>query len=102
MKNTFWYRYFLVCNQLANKVMGHQPQNFASLIVEEDNGRFMNSQMTCYFKVIDEFFSEMLANDAWQVFDELDIEELAELSVEQIEKDFNEYCDGILKLKLDK
>lgn len=102
MKNTFWYRYFLVCNQLANKVMGHQPQNFASLILEEDNGRFMNSQMTCYFRVIDEFFSEMLANDTWQVFDELDMEELAELSVEQIEKDFNEYCDGILKLKLDK
>lgn len=98
MENSYWYRYFLICNQLANKIMGHQPQNFASLIIEEDNGRFMNSQMTRYFYDIDYFFSQMMSNDSGMVFDELGIEELSKLSPEQIQHDFEKYCDGSLKM----
>jgi hypothetical protein len=98
MKNSYWYRYFLICNQLANKVMGHQPQNFALLRIEEEGGRFMNSQMTCHFDNINEFFSDLMCNDSSQVFDELDIDELAELSAKQLEEDFEKYCGGSLKM----
>ena len=97
MKNSFWYRYFLVCNQMASKMVGHKPQNFAELIIEEDNGRFMNSQMTNYFRAVDAFFADLMSNDAWMMFDELDIEELAKLSVEQIQEDFENYCQGKFK-----
>lgn len=101
MKNTFWYRYFLVCNQLANKMMGHLPQNFALLIVEENLGRYGNEQMTQYFKLADEFLADMMANDPMIVFDELDIDELAELSIEQIQNDFEKFCQGRLRLHFD-
>jgi len=61
----------------------------------------MNSQMSRYFYEIDEFLSEMFANDTLQVFDELDMDELAELSMEQIKKDFEAYClEGALALKI--
>lgn len=101
MKNTFWYRYFLVCNQLANKMMGHLPQNFALLIIEENLGRYGNEQMTQYFKLADEFLSDMMANDRMMMFEELDIDELAELSIEQIEQDFEQFCQGRLRIKSD-
>ena len=98
MENSYWYRYFLVCNQLANKILAHQPQNFALLIKDEDGGRFMNSQMTRFFYAIDEYFSELTCNDNLMVFDELGIDELAELSVEQIEEDFENYCNSKMEM----
>jgi|JI10StandDraft_1071094.scaffolds.fasta_scaffold30523_12 hypothetical protein len=101
MKNTFWYRYFLICNGLANKMMGHEPQNFALLIVEENLGRFGNAQMTQYFKLADEFLSDMMSNDRMMMFEELDMDVLAELSIEQIEQDFEQFCQGRLRLKFD-
>ena len=84
----------MICNQLANKLLGMQPQNFALMIVEENNGRFMNSQMTRYFYGIDEYFSEIMCNGEGSLFEELDIDELAELSMEQIEEDFKNYCNA--------
>ena len=101
MKNSYWYRYFLVCNQMANKMVGHQPQNFALLLIEEENGRLFNKQMTSYFIAIDEFMSNLTANDTWILFDEIPMEEFAELSIEQIEADFEKYCEGRLKFKFD-
>ncbi len=101
MENGFWYRYFLVCNQMANKIMGHQPQNFALLMVEEGNGRIMNSQMTCHFENVDEFFSDLMSNDSGIVFDELGLDNLAELSVEQIQEDFENYCQGKFRFKFE-
>ncbi len=78
--------------------MGHQPQNFAQLMVEENLGRFMNSQMTFYFKQIDQTLSDILGNDAEMMWEELDMDELAELSVEQIQKDYEKYVDGKLEI----
>lgn len=101
MKNTFWYRYFLICNGLANKMMGHEAQNFALLIVEENLGRFGNRQMTIYFDNANSFLSELISNDESMMFEELDIDELAELSIEQIEQDFEQFCQGRLRLNFD-
>ncbi len=98
MKNTYHYRHFLVCNKMANDVMGHLPQNFAQLMVEENLGRYMNSQMTHYFKSINRTLSEILGNDEELMWEELDMDEVAELSIEQIEKDYNEYVDCKLSL----
>jgi len=98
MKNTYHYRHFLICSKLANDIMGHQPQNFAQLMVEENLGRFMNSQMTFYFKQIDQTLSDILGNDAEMMWEELDMDELAELSVEQIQKDYEKYVDGKLEI----
>ena len=52
--NDFYYRFFLICNDLANQMMGHVYQNFAELKVQESNGRYGNAQMTRYFDIADE------------------------------------------------
>lgn len=100
MENTYWFRWFLICSALANKVLGHQPQNFARLIIEEENGRYGNEQMTRYFNAINLQLCEIMANDETSMEDELDFEELAELSVGQIAKYYEEFCNGKLCLKI--
>ena len=100
MKNTEIYRYFLVCNKLANDILGMQPQNFAQLIVEENLGRFMNSQMTRIFNQVNYTLSEIIANDESILWEELDIDEVAEISVEQLEEDYNNYVLGNMRLTL--
>lgn len=92
MKNSFEYRYFLFVNYLANKMVNMTFLNFAELIKSENEGRFMNSQMTFYFYQIDEVFSELMANDPTWVFDYLEIDELAEITAEQLQDDYNKYC----------
>jgi hypothetical protein len=37
--------------------------NFAELIKSEEEGVFMNSQMTFYFHQLDDIFSELMGND---------------------------------------
>lgn len=93
MENSYWYRYFLLCNHLANRMMCHQYQNFAELILDESKGRFMNSQMTFYFHQADVFFSELLNNNEGMMFDELSLEDLAEITPEQLLKDYDNYCN---------
>ena len=92
MKNTFEYRYFLLLNYLANKMVNVAFLNFAELIKSEGEGRFMNSQMTFYFYQLDESFSELMANDPDWVFDFIDIEELAEIPAKKLEDDYFKYC----------
>lgn len=74
--------------------MGVKPQNFALLILEEDKGRFMNSQMTKFFHVADRCLCSMMANDEGFMWDELDIEELSQLTPEQLIEDYQKYCEG--------
>jgi hypothetical protein len=103
MKNSFEYRYFLLVNYLANKMVNMTFLNFAELIKSENEGRFMNSQMTFYFYQIDEAFSELMFNDSGWVFDYLKIDELAEITTEQLEEDYNQYCvddSEFFKLKI--
>jgi hypothetical protein len=92
MKNSFEYRYFLLVNYLANKMVNMTFLNFAELIKSENEGRFMNSQMTFYFYQIDDAFSELMMNDPSWVFDCLEIDELAEIPAEQLEDDYIQYC----------
>jgi len=71
--------------------------------MEEEGGRYMNSQMTHYFHNINNSLSELMGNDDSMMWEELGIEEVAKLSPEQIEKDYTEYClavdESILTLK---
>jgi hypothetical protein len=97
MENTYEYRQFLIINHLANRMIGMTYLNFAKLIVEETNGRYMNSQMTNYFYHLDEVISELLCDETLIFFDALDEEELAEIEPEQLEKDFYEYCNGNIR-----
>jgi hypothetical protein len=99
MENTYLYRHFLMCNALANKMQNIQPQNYAKLIIEQNNGRFMNSQMTCFFENADTFLSELVGNDEGLMWDELDMQEIAEMSVEQLQKDYNKFCNGRMKIQ---
>jgi len=92
MKNTYEYRYFLFINYLANQILNMKFQNFAELIKSENEGRYMNSQMTSYFHKLDEVFSELIQNDPEWVFDFLDLDELAEISPETLEDDYIAYC----------
>lgn len=94
MDNTFHYRHFLMCNRMANAMMNVQPQNFAKLIIEEDAGRFMNSQMTFYFHQADRTMCELIGNDEGFMWDELDMEEIAAMPVEELQFDYERFCLG--------
>lgn len=98
MQNDSLYRHFLICNTLANAMMGHLPQNHAKLMVEEDNGRFGNAQMTWYFKKADIVISNLIGYPEGWIWDELDMDEVAELSIEQIEEDYQNYCNEKLSI----
>jgi hypothetical protein len=100
MKNEFYYRFFLICNKLANDVLGFKFQNFAKLILEENNGRYGNTQMTKYFIQAEEFLSRLIGNDEGFMWDELEMEEIAKLTPEQLQEDFDNYCEGKMKIDL--
>jgi len=79
-------------------MMGHLPQNHAKLMVEEDNGRFGNAQMTQYYKKADIVISRLIGCYEGWIWDNLDMEEIAELSIEQIEEDYENYCEERLSI----
>jgi hypothetical protein len=102
IKNTFWFRHFLMCSQVANMMMlpkGWSVDNFAQSIIESENGRYGNDQMNVYFTMADRFFSELHCSDENVVFDYLEdegvsVEELAKLSKQEIDDYYDEYCIG--------
>jgi hypothetical protein len=103
MKNDFNYRYFLFLNYLSNRTIGMVFLNFAELIKSEREGRYMNSQMTSYFFMFDEVFSDLIGNDTLWIFDELDLNELAEIPAEQLKNDYITYCvdeEEFIKFKI--
>lgn len=73
-----------------------QPQNFAKLIIDEYNGRTFNSQMTCYFHIIDEQLSELQGNDPMLWYSELDIDKLVDISPEKLREDYYAYCSIVI------
>lgn len=105
IKNTFWFRHFLMCSQLANLMMGNRGwsvSNFAQSIIESRNGRYGNDQMNIYFETADIFFCEMNGSDSDSVFDyleeeqELSMETLAKLSKKEILEYYEKYCVGAI------
>jgi hypothetical protein len=106
MKNTFWFRHFLMCHVLANKMIAHRGwvvENFAQTILDElENRVFGNSQMNVYFWQADEFFCDLHCSDSGQLFDFLEeedvsIEDLAKLTKHEIDNFYDKYCIGKIK-----
>jgi hypothetical protein len=104
IKNSFWFRHFLICNELAKKIIsarGWHVDNFAETILESQNGMYGNDQMNIYFEIADEFFSDLHTSDSNEVFNELEnedlpIEKLAQLSAKEIDYYFKRYCAGTI------
>ena len=104
IKNTFWFRHFLMCNELAKKIntaKGWQVDNFAKTILESQNGMYANEQMNIYFEIADKFLCKLHCSDYDEVFNELEeqglpIEKLAKLSADDIKYYFNKYCLTII------
>jgi len=102
IKNTFWFRHFLICNRLAqvNCISGGEGANFAEFIFDEEQGRFGNFQMTRYFWACDEVISELHADEQRQVFDlikeeqNIGLEELAQLTADELNEYYNNYVIG--------
>ena len=103
IKNTFWFRHFLICHVLANKMMeprGWLVDNFALSILESENGRYGNDQMNVYFRMADIFLCGLHESENDQVFenleneDDVDIEDLAKLSAKEIQQYYKKYCIG--------
>lgn len=90
MKDNFAYKYFLLLNHIANKMNNHIYLNFAKLIKQEQEGRYMNSQMTFFYYQADEIFSDIIGNDPDWIWDEIDMDEIAELDEEQLQSDYEE------------
>lgn len=105
IKNTFWFRHFLMCSQVANDMIslrGWDKQNFPNLIIESEKGRFGNDQMIVYFTTADTFFSDLHCSEEEAVFDYLEeegvsMEALSKLSTKEIEDYYDEYCIGKIK-----
>lgn len=105
MENTFWFRYFLLCNEFANSIttrQGLKRINFAECILEVENGRYANEQMTTYFHTADYFFAELFECDYEIVFDNLldegvSMEKLASLSDKDLRNYYSDYCIGEIK-----
>ena len=102
IKNSFWFRHFLMCSKVANTMMssrGWHVENFAQSFLESENGRYGNDQMNIYFTMADRFFSELHCSEEDEVFNYLEedgfpIEEIAKLSLQEIEGYFDKYCVG--------
>jgi len=102
IKNSFWFRHFLMCSKVANLMMssrGWHVDNFAQSIIESENGRYGNDQMNVYFTMADRFFSELHCSEEDEVFnyleeDGISMEDLAKLSSEEIEEYYDKYCIG--------
>lgn len=100
MENTYWFRYFLIINDIANNILQFEPQNFAKLIVDEGNGVYANSQMTNIFYRVNESLCKVFANEEDMIFEENDINELAKLTIEQLNEYYNKFVDSQIELKL--
>lgn len=102
IKNSFWFRHFLMCHHLANKnIKLGKVLNFANCILQEQQGKIANSQMTYHFWAADSFLCELHCSDQGTVFDnleeeELTIEELADLSSMELYEYYNSYCVGTI------
>lgn len=90
MKDNFAYKYFLLLNHIANKMNNHIYLNFAELIKQENEGKYMNSQMTFFFYQADMIFSEILGNDPEWLWDNIDMEEVAKIDASKLEDDYYE------------
>lgn len=107
IKNTYWFRRFLLCNRTATKFAwsrGWEVKNFAQLIVDEQNGRYGNSQMTVLFTNAQRVFAEISEDEPDIVFEmiqeeqDLEIEDLAKLTAEELDMYYEEYIIGKLTL----
>lgn len=94
LKDLFAYRHFLIRNHMANNMVGHIYMNFAKLLIEQQDGQFMNSQMTGYFVRLDEILSELTSDYAEWIWENLDMNEIAEIDPEDLQSDFERYCNG--------
>lgn len=98
MENNSYYRHFLICNKLANEMITCQQQNFAKLLIEEREGKIFNYQMTWYFKKDDFIISRITDRVENYIWDSLSIEEIAKLSIEEIESDYDKFCNEKLSI----
>ena len=93
-----------MCSKVANIMMssrGWHVNNFAQSIIESKNGRYGNDQMNVYFTMADRFFSELHCSEEDEVFnyleeDDIFMEDLAKLTVQEIEEYYNKYCIGAI------
>lgn len=107
INNTFWFRHFLLCDHFAKEMCslrGWHIDNFAKTVVEEELGRTLNNQMTCYFWAADELFAELYESDEKIVFDCLEeegisMEMLCDLTGIQLLEYYQKYCVGLLTTK---
>ena len=94
LENNYWNRWFLMCNELANTLLGLKQLNFAKLIIEEESGRYGNAQMTVVFHKINAQLSDTFGNDYETLREETNFEELSKFEPDQLEEYYSEYCCG--------
>lgn|SRR5574343_485517 len=105
LPNTYWIRYFLICNKIANiRASCLEHQNFAELLIKEDYVYDFDSKITKYFWEVDDFLSELTKNENYFIFSMIEketgytLDDMSIISADDIEKAYNEYCIGSLKI----
>lgn len=102
-KNSYWLRHFLICDRIAKESCGGlKIDNFLTLILNEENGAIGNAQMTKYFWAADKVLADISSSEWGMVIEELeeelDIQELATLSEEELSVLYNEFIYSTTKI----
>ena len=87
-------QYFLAINKIASDIVGHMPLNFAELILEEEQGRWANRQMTKHYYLILENMGRMFDFSSSDMELEFVYEELAKLTKKELDSLYNKYVCG--------
>ena len=100
MRNDYWNRHFLICNKMASDILGFGTMNFAEMINEENDGRFGNTQMTKHFRTINAVLCDLMCEEHDFVYSETDWDTLAKLTPAELNKYYDEFCNGKMSISL--
>ena len=92
MKNTYWFRHYLICSKMANDVLGLKTLNFAKLLLQQENGQFANSQMTVTFNKISDVLCDITSSERNALDDELDFGYISQISDFEMKTYYNDFC----------
>jgi len=97
MENTYWFRFYLICSEIANNILGLKYQNFANLYREIEGGAYGNEQMTRVFDNVNATLCDLTANESDMIFEENNFDLIAELTEGELKSYYQKFCAGSIQ-----
>jgi hypothetical protein len=96
MENTYWFRFYLICSEISNNILGLKYQNFANLYREIESA-YANKRMTRIFDNVNVTLCNLTANESDMIFEENDFDLIAELTESELKSYYQEFCAGCIR-----